>query len=53
MLIGEKINGLHVVKGVEMVQAALVVSEKDLIENDLWHKRLSHISTEDLQVIAK
>lgn len=36
-----------------MVQSALTVTESSVTEEDLWHKRLSHISGKGLQELAK
>ena len=44
VLVGEKVNDLFIIKGVEMLKEANVVSTLNLTEVDLWHKRLSHIS---------
>lgn len=53
VLTGIKINGLYVIQDVQMVQSALVVSEKGMTSSDYWHKRLSHISAKGLQILAK
>ena len=44
VLVEEKINDLLIIKWVEMLKEASVVSALNLTEFDIWHKRLSHIS---------
>lgn len=47
VLVGQKINGLYIVKDINVPGAALI-TEKTCSEGDLWHKRLAHISAKGL-----
>ena len=53
VMVGEKVNDLFVVKGVEMVNGAYSVNKTALTEAELWHKRLSHISLKCMQALSK
>ena len=45
VLVGEKVNDLFIIKGVEMLKEANVVGfAVNVTKSDLWHKKLSHIS---------
>lgn len=52
MLVGTKMNGLYVIKDVEMIQITLAISDKGPSEGDLWHKRLSHINSKGLDILS-
>ena len=53
VLVGEKVNDLFIIKEVEMLKEANVVSALNLAEVDLWRKRLSHISQKGLEALSK
>ena len=42
-----------IIKRVEMLKEANVVSTLNLTEVDLWHKRLSHISQKRFEALSK
>ena len=44
VMVRQKMNDLFVVRGEAMVNGAYTVDKPNLIEADVWHKRLSHIS---------
>ena len=52
-LVGEKVNDLFIIKGVEMIEEANAVLSLNPTEADLWHKRLSHISQKGLEALTK
>ena len=52
-LVGEKVNDLFIIKRVEMLKECNVFSNLYLIEVDLWHKKLSHISQKRLEALYK
>ncbi|XP_038885858.1 uncharacterized mitochondrial protein AtMg00300-like [Benincasa hispida] len=53
VLVGEKVNDLCIMRGVEMMTSAYTVSSSNLTEADLWHKRLCHISEKGMQALSK
>lgn len=53
VLVGEKVNDLYIVRSVEMLNETHTVTTSDLIEADIWHKRLTHISPKDLEALLK
>lgn len=53
VLVGERVNDLYVVRGVEMLNGAYTIAKTILTEVDLWHKRLSHISSKGMEALSK
>ena len=53
VLVGIKINGLFLIKEVSMNHIVLIVSNDKLTEEDLWHKRLSHVSGKGLKILSE
>ena len=53
VLVGEKVNDLFIIKGVEMIEEANTVLSLNPTEADLWHKRLSHISQMGCEALTK
>lgn len=52
VLVGEKIKDLFVVRGVEMLIGAYTITSNELIEVDVWHKTLSHISAKGIEALS-